>query len=845
MTRRRLHIALDRGSRLPLTMLVAPAGTGKTVLLADWAAHQERSVAWVTGHDTGNLAALLGTAPPRSRPDLVIIDDAHLLPPAAVGRLAELLFTTPYDVRLVIASRYDLPLPISELELRGLGSILRSRDLRFTDDEAAALVHAHADGVSDEDIQLLQETTSGWAAALVLAARAFTISGDSPPPALTERPVLDLLLGETFDTLDERVQGVLLSTFEQREMTAQLAAALSGDPNAGAILADLSVQGLLVTAYSDGHGSESTYDYHPLLVELLRRRAVGNDHDGQRVVAARRRAAAYYAHHGDATAALTNALGASDPGLVAELLLVHGPTLLAAGDIALVASGFDVLPDDYVETHLHLAGVRGLLRRFTGDLTGAVMDAAAAAEMTDESGPSSDALEADVAVLRLWESRYGWYDVDDAIRRATVLVERAASAGEHRAILGLERLAWVLLELAAAETTADRLDDAACHLDEVAVTARMACHRQLLAAGQAHRAVVQLVRGQVQSAARSAEAALDSAAKYGLAEEHVVRAQVVLGLAALSRLDLDDARDWSRTVTEADVPGSDPVVTALREMMRTVNVIEDGRLDEARLALASDPPAAGQLPSFLVRDLALLRLWVALLVDDRPSAESQVGILEESGNVAEAALLRAVGSWVVDNPRATLDAVDTALADPSLYPTLAASAKAFRVILLVRLGDTAGAEQALSVLLTDIAPQHLLQPLAMAGLEPTFMDLLRRCAESPRAHPFASVALDKLSRHRATWNTGGIALLARPTDQVAEAPPRRLEAVINGATIHLTAREADVLDQLALGSSYTEIAQALYITENTVKTHLMSLYRKLCVEKRSVALRVARTVGLL
>ena len=69
--------------------------------------------------------------------------------------------------------------------------------------------------------------------------------------------------------------------------------------------------------------------------------------------------------------------------------------------------------------------------------------------------------------------------------------------------------------------------------------------------------------------------------------------------------------------------------------------------------------------------------------------------------------------------------------------------------------------------------------------------------------------------------------------------------MINDARIRLTAREADVLDQLALGSSYTEIAQALFITENTVKTHLISLYRKLGVEKRSAALRVARSVGLL
>nr|WP_238351535.1 helix-turn-helix transcriptional regulator [Kribbella shirazensis] len=69
--------------------------------------------------------------------------------------------------------------------------------------------------------------------------------------------------------------------------------------------------------------------------------------------------------------------------------------------------------------------------------------------------------------------------------------------------------------------------------------------------------------------------------------------------------------------------------------------------------------------------------------------------------------------------------------------------------------------------------------------------------------------------------------------------------MVNGARIRLTAREAEVLDQLALGNSYSEIGQALFITENTVKTHLMALYRKLGVEKRSAALRVARAVGLL
>ena len=85
--------------------------------------------------------------------------------------------------------------------------------------------------------------------------------------------------------------------------------------------------------------------------------------------------------------------------------------------------------------------------------------------------------------------------------------------------------------------------------------------------------------------------------------------------------------------------------------------------------------------------------------------------------------------------------------------------------------------------------------------------------------------------------------LTRPATSIPAQPSRY--AVLDGIPIKLTAREADVLGQLALGSSYTEIARDLFITENTVKTHLASLYRKLAVDKRSAALRVARDLGLL
>jgi LuxR family transcriptional regulator, maltose regulon positive regulatory protein len=143
-----------------------------------------------------------------------------------------------------------------------------------------------------------------------------------------------------------------------------------------------------------------------------------------------------------------------------------------------------------------------------------------------------------------------------------------------------------------------------------------------------------------------------------------------------------------------------------------------------------------------------------------------------------------------------------------------------------------------------VTPQRNLHALVPAAAEPVFLDQLRRHLAGPNPQPYAAAALEQLSGYLAASEAAGRTLLARTRPDAHASPPRRLDAVVNGARIRLTAREADVLDQLALGNSYTEIAQALYITENTVKTHLMSLYRKLGVEKRSAALRVARSVGL-
>jgi ATP/maltotriose-dependent transcriptional regulator MalT len=841
VTRERLHSALDLGVGSPLTMVIAPAGTGKTVLLSDWVTRRRRSgepVVWVPGQSPGSLQRFLERvdgAEGSQLLDPIVVDDAHLLPASTVAALARVLQDAPHALRLLLATRYDLPLPISELEVRGMALTLRSRDLRFNDVEATELVQAHARHATADDISLVQEKTAGWAAALVLAARTLQASGDVVWPLANQRPVLDLLLGETLNTLDDRVLAMLLSTFAANSLTGQMAAVLSGDSEAGSMLEDLAGSGLLVTAYADESASNSLYRYHPLLVELLRRRIATSGEDRQLVVTAQHRSALYYESHGDSEAALRSALAADDVELVERILLGHGPALLAAGEAELVEAAFDALPAGYVEHHPHLFGVRGLLRRVSGDVAGAVQDAASADELSADSAPE---VQADAALLRLWESRYGWHDVHVAIERARSLLTRA--------VLGPERLAWLLIELAAAETWADELDAALSHLDEALVTARMAGHHQLIAGGLAHRAVVQHARGQDQSAAQSAQAAIDAGGERGLPPEYAVRAHVVLGFAAVSELELDTACAYLEEVAAADVAGSDTVVAGLRAMLRAVLLVEQGRLGEALTELTNDPVAAGPLPTYLSRDLALLRSWLATLLGDKTTVDAQLTVLERTGNASEAELIRAMTAMVQEDVASALKLLDAGLERPDLYPPLASAAASFRTVLLDRTGDDPAAEAALVDTLNRVTPQRMLHVLTSAGDEPAFLDRLRKHVTGPNPHPFAAAALEKLTDYQAGWSqAGGMTPLGRTRPDPNVPPPRRLEAVVNGARIRLTAREAEVLDQLALGCSYAEVAQALFITENTVKTHLISLYRKLGVDKRSAALRTARTVGLL
>jgi LuxR family maltose regulon positive regulatory protein len=156
-----------------------------------------------------------------------------------------------------------------------------------------------------------------------------------------------------------------------------------------------------------------------------------------------------------------------------------------------------------------------------------------------------------------------------------------------------------------------------------------------------------------------------------------------------------------------------------------------------------------------------------------------------------------------------------------------------RVAFLQRVGTATSVQAARDLvpdLLSRAEPQRLLGQLAFGGLLSSgFVDLVIENAESPDPHPFAHDAAKGLSAVARTYRAPG------KVPDLAPEEPREL----------LTTRELEVLEQLALGGGNADLARALFVSENTVKTHLASIYRKLDVDRRADALRVARDLGLI
>ncbi len=353
--RPRLVEALDDGLARRLILVCAPAGFGKTALLADWARRGNWPVAWLS-LDAGDndparfwrhaVAALdrvhpgmaertgplLGPPAPPSfeglvtalinelaaRPGdgelLLVLDDYHLIDAQQVHEsLVFLLEHLPPGVHLVLASRSDPPLPLARLRAGAQLAELRTGDLRFTAEEAAALLREAIGGdLPGAVVAALAARTEGWAAGLQLAGLSLRgqpdVTGFVAAFSGSHRYVLDYLAGEVLEGQTDRVREFLLETSVLERLSGRLCDAVTGRTDSQAMLERVERANLFLVPLDEVRG---WWRYHQLFADLLRARL--QQQQPGRVAALHHNAAAWCEEHGLADDAVRHALAAGTP----------------------------------------------------------------------------------------------------------------------------------------------------------------------------------------------------------------------------------------------------------------------------------------------------------------------------------------------------------------------------------------------------------------------------------------------------------------------------------------------------------------------------------------------------
>ena len=369
--RRGLFARLGAAARV--TQISAPAGSGKTFLLRSWIGEGGLAdrVAWVSVpsgerdpqrfwisvadalRDTAAGATLVRdvTAEPdldgwamveRLLADLgslqdriwLVIDDVHELDSSEALRQLELLVMRgPAELRFVLATRRDVRLGLHRLRLEGELTEIRAADLRFTADEAQALLEAAGVALPDSALALLHERTEGWAAGLRLAA--LSLAGHPDPERFAaefsgrERTVAEYLLAEVLERQPEEVRHLLLRTSVLEQVSGPLADVLRGRSGGERILQELEQAGAFVVSV-DAH--RSWFRYHQMFAELLQLE-LRSSAPGE-LPALHGTAAQWYAENGHLVEAVRHAQAAKDWGLAVRSLSDHMLDLVLDGQSA-------------------------------------------------------------------------------------------------------------------------------------------------------------------------------------------------------------------------------------------------------------------------------------------------------------------------------------------------------------------------------------------------------------------------------------------------------------------------------------------------------------------------------
>ena len=890
--RPRLVDMLDGARAGGLVLVCAPAGFGKTALLGDWARRGERQVAWLSldAGDSdparfwrhvvaaldrarpgiaGRVAPLLGppappsfealvtalinelAAEPVDRDVLLILDDYHLVDSAPVhDSLMFLLEHLPQELHLVLASRADPPLALARLRARGQLAELRAAQLRFTSEEAAALLREAAGADLPQDaLEALEARTEGWAAGLQLAALSLRGQADVAGFVATfsgsHRYVLDYLTEEVLERQPEQMREFLLETSALERLSGELCDEVTGRADGQAMLEAIEAAGLFLVPLDDERG---WWRYHHLFADLLRIR-LQRQQPG-RVAALHRAAATWHDEHGLADEAVRHALAADDPIWAARLMERHADALLFRSDGGTVQRWLAELPASLVQSRPRLLLVQAWMALISRRME-AAETAVNAAERAWKATPDDEPFEpaAGRAVSQLAAN----VTAGIALVRTDLAVlhgdaEQAATLG-RRALAGLgdgESLLKCIAEghLGRAEWLRGNLAEAERSRASFIAQGRALGGPTLVGWGCHELGQIQRAQGRLDAALSTYHQALEVAgapsaptphatgiAHVGMAEVAYQRDDLELalhdvgegiaacrpfkyaqplanGLATLAwiRQATGDPAGAREAMDEAGRAAPGPSVTVL------FNPVPAHR---ARLQIAQGDPAAAA-------DWTQER---GLSADDEP------GYSREAEYLVLARLLLAQ-----DRPTQALVLLGrlhgAAIAQGRVGSVI--EIQALRALALAACGDNAAAVDALAEALTLGRPQGYVRVFADEGA--AMRALLGRLIAAQRSEqvPARAVPLDYLAQ-----------LLRAFDGQHGEPGPGSAASAAPGLVEQLTTRELEVLALLAAGKSNARIADELVVTVDTVKKHVSHILDKLGADNRTEAVTRGRQLGLI
>jgi LuxR family maltose regulon positive regulatory protein len=862
----RLELYRRLSAAARVTQLSAAAGSGKTVLLRSWIerAGLAPRTAWVfLDHDerdaqrfwlsvvhalrrtsaVGELVRELTAAPdldgwtiierliedlaPLQERIWVVIDDLDKLrSDEAVHQLERFLKCAPPNVQFVLSSRCDQPLGLHRLRVDGELTEIRTPDLRFTQTEAGALFESAGLRLSDVALAQLLQRTEGWAAGLRLAAMALAAHDDPEQFAGefsgTERTVADYLMAEVLERQPAEVRKLLLCTSVLERVSGPLADSLTSGSGAERIFQELEDANAFVTSVDAGR---SWFRYHHLFTDLLRlelRRTspemVGRLH---------RAACDWFEREGDTVQAVRHAQLARDWAHAARLLIDSRIGLILDGRLATLRALLDAFPARVAAADPELAVVFAGVRLRDGSFDDAdAFIAVAERNAADVPADREQLFGLHLASVRLalTRQRGDLGGAEQAMRSLESVLDSQppSAAGRTDDIRAL-----ALMTLGTTELWSLRLTDARRHLEEGLARARRIGRPYLEIGCLAHLGIAAPLSGQSASVALGlTEEAVAIAEAHGLATNPVVALAFAIGAGSLAWLGrFDEAEQWLERAGVALRPGGDPGTELALCHARGLLYSGQGRLEDALAEFRSAEKMQGILAGehALMVDLRARILLTQVRLGELSDARAALDRIDEQDrDRAEVRIPAAAIHLAEGRPEDAIEllAPVTERSVQSLIPTWAAiHALLFDAAAHEESGDRCAAEASLERALDLAEPEGLILPFTIIPVQA----LLERYPRHRTAHPaFLSSILDVCAGESAKPHSEPAPLLDE-----------------------LSAAELRVIRYLPCNLKGPEIAAELFVSTNTIRTHLRHIYAKLDVHGRTEAVARARELALL